>query len=147
MKHINQVYPKKPSPCHCMNIRRAARAVSDFYDTALRPSGLTAAQLSLLINLHALENATISTLAKTMRIDRTTLNRNLKPLLDAGLLVQNIGADSRTRLISLTDSGKATLELGCTLWEECQQDISEYMGESELAQLTKLIGKLESLVP
>ena len=39
------------SPCYCTNLRRSANAVSDYYDARLRPSGLTAAQYYLLLNL------------------------------------------------------------------------------------------------
>ncbi len=147
MKNINQTYPKSPSPCHCLNIRRASRAVTQFYDEVLRPSGLTVAQFGLLRNLTAGERITISELAKMTRIDRTTLNRNMKPLADAGLIVINPGKDSRTRQVALTEPGKDAVIAAKERWEEAQAAIREYLGETDLATLARLLSKLEAIVP
>lgn len=145
MQYINQVYPKRSSPCICMNLRRASRALTHFYDEVLKPSGLTINQLALLRNLEVLEQTTIGQLAKTMRIDRTTLNRNMKPLADAGLIEINPGKDSRTKEIILTEKGKAAVGLGWRLWGEAQKSIKEYLGEEDLAKLKQLLAKVEAL--
>jgi len=92
-----------------------------------------------------LEQATIGQLAKTMRIDRTTLNRNMKPLADAGLIESHPGQDTRTKVIILTEEGKAAVGLGWRLWGEAQQSIKEYLGEEDLAKLKQLLAKLEAL--
>ena len=145
MLHIHTVQPKRSSPCTCMNLRRASRSLTFFYDEVLKPSGLTVNQLALLRNLELLEQTTIGQLAKTMRIDRTTLNRNMKPLADTGLIEINPGKDSRTKAIVLTEQGKAAYGLGWRLWGEAQQSIQEYLGEEDLAKLKQLLAKVEAL--
>ena len=145
MLHIHTVQPKRSSPCICMNLRRASRSLTFFYDEVLKPSGLTVNQLALLRNLELLEQTTIGQLAKTMRIDRTTLNRNMKPLADTGLIEINPGKDSRTKAIVLTEQGKAAYGLGWRLWGEAQQSIQEYLGEEDLAKLKQLLAKVEAL--
>jgi DNA-binding MarR family transcriptional regulator len=147
MKHIDNVHPKNPSPCNCLNVRRASRAVTGFYDRVLRPSGLTVAQLGLLWSLKRAEAGTICSLAGAMRIDRTTLNRNLKPLAEAGLLTVSPGRDSRTRQVTLTDAGREAVVRGAALWLEAQAALKEYLGEEDLARLTALLAKLEALEP
>lgn len=147
MMHINEVFPKRSSPCTCLNVRRASRAVTQFYDEVLKPSGLTITQLALLRHIELLAQTTIGELAKTMRIDRTTLNRNLKPLADEGLIAINPGKDTRTRELVLTESGKDAVVLGWKLWGEAQDTIKEYMGEGDLKKLKQLLSKLEALVP
>lgn len=147
MKHINQVYPKNPSICNCMGIRRAARAVTQFYDDVVKSSGLSVAQLSLLRHLEMSKPITISELAKIMRIDRTTLNRNMKPMIKDGYINVTPGKDSRTREIMLTETGKAAVVNGWALWREAQASIKEYMGEEDLAKLVQLLSKLEAIVP
>lgn len=147
MNPISRVYPKRPSLCNCMNVRRASRAVTQFYDAVLKPSGLTVAQMSLLRHLDLQKSTTISELAKRMRIDRTTLNRNMKPLADAGFISVNPGQDSRTREVVLMDTGKEALAKGWALWKEAQESIKRYMGEEDLAKLTELLSKLEALAP
>jgi DNA-binding MarR family transcriptional regulator len=147
MKNIGEVYPKTPSHCNCMNVRRASRAATQFYDEVLKSSGLTIAQLSLLRHIEGEELPTISELANRMRIDRTTLNRNMKPLVDAGMIVINPGKDSRTRRVALTEVGREAMVKGWALWGEAQASIKEYLGEDDLAKLTQLLSKLEALVP
>ncbi|HWR07087.1 MarR family winged helix-turn-helix transcriptional regulator [Sporomusa sp.] len=143
-----KIYPQHPGVCnYCMNIRRASRAVTQFYDDVLKPSGLTVAQLSLLRHLEMAKIATISNLAKMMRIDRTTLNRNMKPLIEAGFIAVNPGKDSRTREIKLTTAGKNAADKGWALWGESQAALKEYMGEVDLARLVQLLSKLEAIVP
>lgn len=130
-----------------MNMRRASRAVTQFYDEILKPSGLTSNQLSLLGQIEIAQQITISNLAKLIRVDRTTLNRNLKPLLDGGFVAVQPGKDSRTRQIMLTAAGKAAVVEGWKLWQEAQASLCEYMGKEDLEKLTQLLSKLEAIVP
>src|SRR5215469_6523803 len=72
--------------CACHKVRMAARAVTRAYDDALRPVGLRATQLAVLVAI-AVEGAmSITALAKFMIMDRSTLTRNLRPLEQEGLV-------------------------------------------------------------
>ncbi|HEY3425234.1 MAG TPA: MarR family winged helix-turn-helix transcriptional regulator [Negativicutes bacterium] len=147
MNHNITCFPKSSSPCNCLNIRRSSRAVTQFYDKVLEPSGLKITQLSLLRHVQLLGPIAISELAKAMRLDRTTLNRNMKPLVDAGHIVINPGKDPRTRQVMLTEAGNVATEKAWTLWGEAQGALKEYLGEEDLATLIKLLSKLEALIP
>lgn len=137
---------KYPSPCHCLNIRRASRAVTQFYEKFLEPSGLKVTQYSLLRNLELVESVSISVLAKTMRIDRTTLNRNMKPLINVGLITVNSGEDLRSRQVMLTEAGRDALLIALELWSEAQASLEEYLGKAELDSFEKSLSKLEALL-
>ncbi|MBP2638906.1 MAG: HpaR: homoprotocatechuate degradation operon regulator, HpaR [Firmicutes bacterium] len=147
MKPIEGNFPKIASPCLCLNIRRASRAVTEYYEQILAPSGIKIAQYSLLRHLKETEPATISVLAKSMRIDRTTLNRNMKPLSQAGLIAVNPGEDPRSRQITLTKAGQDVLAQATLLWDEAQVTLKEYLGDGEVEQFNRLVAKLEALVP
>lgn len=147
MKKITEGNHPKPSPCNCLNIRRASRAVTHFYDKILEPSGLTISQLSLLRHLKQVEPVSISELANIMRIDRTTLNRNMKPLADSDLLMIYPGEDPRTRQVTMTEKGTAALTNAWQLWGKAQASVKEYLGEEDLALLVTLLSKLEALMP
>jgi len=88
----------------------------------------------------------MSVLAKTMRIDRTTLNRNLKPLLKAGLVTVKAGEDSRSRQAMLTEAGHDALVNALVLWDRAQASLEDYLGKAELASLEKSLSKLEVLL-
>ena len=49
--------PVYKSQCYCMNLRRAANAVTDYYDAVLKDLGVSVSQFSLLLNLARMETA------------------------------------------------------------------------------------------
>ena len=147
MKDTVKLYPKPSSPCNCMNIRRASRAVTQLYDAMLQPSGLTITQMGLLKVIDALSAPSMSDLAAAFRIDRTTLNRNLKPLEEGGYLQLQRGQDARRREAVLTSSGRQALQEAQRLWNEAQQTMADYLGKDDLQQLKSILSKLEAMVP
>jgi DNA-binding MarR family transcriptional regulator len=78
------------------------------------------------INLYP--TSTISRLADLMLLDRTTLNRNLKPLEREGLIQSGHGKDLRTRTLDLTPQGVEVLQRALPLWLEAQSAIVDIMG-------------------
>ncbi|WP_300158924.1 MarR family winged helix-turn-helix transcriptional regulator [Solidesulfovibrio sp.] len=118
-----------PSPCHCANLRRAARTLTRRYDAALAPAGLGVAQYSLLRALSRLEPATAGSLGEALDLDRTTLVRNVALLARRGLLAASAdAADRRVRLLGLTPAGRQTLEAAAPLWEAAQRRLEEDLG-------------------
>ncbi len=85
----------------------------------------------------------ITELAKTLVTDRTTLTRNLKPLLSQKLLEVVDGTDRRQRPIALTSRGRDTLAQALPLWREVQVRIAEGLGR---ARWTGLLGDLNEAV-
>ena len=75
------------SQCHCITMRRASNAITEYYDEALKEVGLTTSQYSLLKNLERMEVASTSEWAAYVHLDRSTLARNLNPLLEKELIV------------------------------------------------------------
>lgn len=121
--------------CACFNLRRTSRAVTQIYDEALRPVDLRSGQFVLLLASRILESATIQQLADTVGLDRSALSRNLKPLLNRGLVRVAPGPDRRTRWISLTDAGENALVEAYPIWEQVQAKITEIIGDRDLMAL------------
>src|SRR5271170_4229399 len=82
-------------PCACANLRRASRAVTQFYDAVLRPSGLRVTQFTLLQALSEAPEISQRQLAELIGIDSTTLTRTLAPLRRKGWLRFQAGTDRR----------------------------------------------------
>ena len=114
-----------PLRCACFSLRKAARAVTQLYDDTLRPSGLRATQFSLLQHLAAQGPFTMSALANALVTDRTTLTRNLKPLMERGLVTTEIGDDRRQRTVAITGDGQISLDQAMPLWRQAQACIVE----------------------
>lgn len=122
--------------CVCLGVRRAARLVARRYDEALRPLGLTSGQFSILAALLRDRPAPLGALADVLGLERTTLNRNLKPLEAMGLIVTMPDeADARVRGLSLTRPGRALLEQAMPLWQGAQADSQRRMGEAGWSDL------------
>ena len=126
--------------CTCFGLRKAARAVTQVFDDALKPCGLRATQFTLLAAITRLGSATVSNLAKRLVMDRTTLTRNLKPLESAGWLSVRPGQDRRTRTLTVTAKGRQKLAKAIPLWEETQKRVVGQLGKKNWNQL---MGSLE----
>jgi len=126
--------------CVCNNLRRTARAVTNYYDGLLGPlSGLRVSQVSVLVTLYLAGPQTINELAEKLALDRTTLGRNLRPLDEKGLLMLNSGSDQRTRVVTLTAQGEEILLQVLPQWEEAQAHMVAKMHEGQYAAfLTEL---------
>lgn len=142
-----KIYDKQPAICNCMNIRRASLAITEVYDEILAPSGLKVSQFALLSHIKRLGPVNVSDLALAMRVDRTTLVRNLKPLESKGFVSDLSAKGTRNRQLKLTDKGLEALEAAEPLWSEAQRFVEQYLGQEDLNALTKLLSKIESLVP
>src|SRR3989442_2749730 len=132
-----------PSVCTCFRLRSLTRRVTQLYDQALAPSGLTVTQYSLLA--HALREGaapTLSELAQLLYTDRTTLTRNLKPLADAGLIKVGDGADARSKAVLVTAKGRSALQAARPLWKAAQARLRAQAGDRRLAALHGLIEEL-----
>ena len=132
-----------PSACTCFRLRSLTRRVTRLYDQVLAPSGLTVTQYSLLA--HALRQdaaPTVSELAQQLFTDRTTLTRNLKPLVDAGLVKVADGADARSKAVRVTARGRSAFQAARPLWKEAQARLRAQAGGARLAALHGLIEEL-----
>lgn len=115
--------------CACHRVRTAARAVTRAYDDALRPIGLRATQLSLLVATSADDAVSISALAKVMGMDRSTLTRNLRPLESGGLIALSLEGWRRSRALRITKKGKLKLQEALPLWRNAQQKLRRKLGD------------------
>ncbi len=129
-----------PVNCTCLSLRKAARAVTQMYDEALRPSGLRATQLSLLFSVEHGGPRGITELAKMLVMDRTTLTRNLKPLLYQKLLEVIHRPDRRQRPIAITPKGRDALARALPLWQEVQARLAFGLGRSRWWSLLSDLG-------
>ena len=103
--------------CICANLRKAARVVTQTYDAALQSTGLKATQFTLLATLAKRGELPHTKLAEALVMDRTTLTRNLKPLVEQGCINVRHDEDQRVRRISLTGAGLSRSRIGVVSWK------------------------------
>jgi DNA-binding MarR family transcriptional regulator len=110
--------------CLCLHAQRAARALARRFDVALKPAGLTNGQFSLLMALNRPAPPPMAPVAHLLAMDRTTLTAALKPLERRGFVeVRADPKDRRSRLLALTDAGRAVLAAAVPIWRATHHDI------------------------
>jgi DNA-binding MarR family transcriptional regulator len=134
--------PAASSLCTCFRLRRASRLVTQVYDRELAAVGLSLNQYSILRRTER-EPRVLGGLAEELGMDRTTLTRNLSPLMDAGLLETARGKDARQRVIALTDEGRSRLAAAKPLWQRAQSVINAMLGETGVQQLHDELDRLD----
>lgn len=133
------------STCHCINIRRAAYVMTNYYNRILAPSGVTIAQYALLMNLYDLGQCSVSELARRRGLERSTLVRNLKPLFAAGLVADESQPGSRNRVLVLTEKGQAVRKAAMPLWKKAQKGISGALGAERMDEFDAVMQIISDL--
>ena len=126
--------------CTCGELRKAARAITILYDDAIKSSGLLSTQFGLLQVIYNIDSIRISDLADKLRMDRTTLTRNLSVLEREGLIKISQGKDHRTRIVTATQKGRSSVAKATPLWNEVQRKVRQKMGESSWHELMQNLG-------
>lgn len=129
--------------CGCFNLRKASRAVTQYFDHCLEPAGIRATQFTLLVSMAAVSARTLTEMASTLVMDRTTLTRNLKPLEKLGLIETIAPRDKRSKAYALTEKGREVLIKGVPLWELAQNKLVHGLGQERFDHLLK---ELEAVI-
>ena len=133
------------SSCHCINLRRAANAVTDYYDRALADIGISINQFFLLSNIGKIEPCSVAELSRHVRLDRTTLVRNLKVLDKAGWVQNDAAPGNRKSKLHLTEAGRQLVKTAKPQWMQAQADVEACLGEEGLKRLIGYLLDLEQL--
>lgn len=123
------------SPCTCFRLRKLSRMLSQRYDAALAPAGLNVNQYSILRRADRAPHS-VGSLAAELGMDRSTLSRDLKHLVDAGWLRSVACEDARRRRLVVTASGKRRIARAHPLWRTIQAEVEALVGgQGALASL------------
>lgn len=136
-----------PLKCTGATVRRFARRITSFYEQRLE--GMKLSQYSILAHLSD-EPQSLRQLSRRLEMDRTTLTRNLKPLLANGWAAEITGDDARQRLLVLTTAGKRTRSRARESWKSAQGALERELGADFVAklhtQLDTALAKLKTVL-
>jgi DNA-binding MarR family transcriptional regulator len=106
--------------CVCFRLRKTVRAMTQFYDRALKAHRLRITQLPILVAASQHGAVPLAKLAQVLGMDRTTLLRNVRPLVRRRLLnVSQAAASPRTE-VRATPAGRALLARVYPDWRKAQ---------------------------
>jgi DNA-binding MarR family transcriptional regulator len=134
-----------PNSCNCAALRKASRRMSQFYDSALAPTGLKSTQFAMLAEIERRAEAppTIRDLAEKLVMDQSTIGQNLRPLEREGLIsLVTDASDRRSRRVKLTKTGRSKLAAALPLWRVAQERFESGFGKRAAAELRSVLGAI-----
>lgn len=136
------------SQCLVLNTRMAARAVTRRADRKLRPFGVTAAQFNILGALRQHPDRSVTEIATSIAMDRTTLSRNLDVLERKGLvetIPAGLGAHANSRLCQLTEKGAQLFEQIVPEWRMGQAELRALLQDPGFAEVLAALRQLSRI--
>jgi DNA-binding MarR family transcriptional regulator len=129
-----------------LQLRQLMRRVAQHYDAELARAGLKTTQYSLLSTALLLGPSRPADLAAALKMDASTLTRNLKPLIAAGWLRMAPGQDGRSRSVVITPEGEAKRAEAKQHWKAAQLELNATLGEERVVALHTLIQESMNLL-
>ena len=80
---------------------------------------------------------TVLELAEATATDRTTITRNIKPLVRDGYIKVQTGLDRRSREVVITAKGEAIAKKAMGIWEKYNTRMTKKIGKARVEQLCK----------
>jgi DNA-binding MarR family transcriptional regulator len=129
----------KPQGCTNLKLRQLMRRVAQHYDAEVGKSGLKGTQYSLLSYVCKLGPIRPVDLAREMKVDASTLSRNLRPLVAAGWIELGPGTDARSRSVQATGAGREKRHEAQRRWRVAQESLNAALGVERVVALHALL--------
>ncbi len=139
MKSASPQVTPVPVGCTNLKLRQLTRRVTQHYDRHLADLGLKITQYSLLAHVDKLGPVSPGELARRLEMSASTLTRNLQPLVVAGWVALGEGADARSRLVHITDTGREMRRQAQRRWKTAQLALNDKLGVATVAALHDLL--------
>jgi DNA-binding MarR family transcriptional regulator len=139
MQSVTSTTVPAPRGCTNLKLRQLSRAVSRHYDAYVSATGLKNTQYSLLSHVLLMGPVRPSDLAARMRLEVSTLSRNLQLLVASGWVSISPGEDARSRLLEVTEAGRAKRAEGQRAWKQAQLALNQRLGTERVAALHALL--------
>jgi DNA-binding MarR family transcriptional regulator len=121
--------------CIAYRLRLINRAVTAIYDEVLRPWALKVSQMNVLVVVSTMDRARPSELARALRMEPSTLSRNLTRMRARGWLEVLPGEDARSQRIGLSAAGRRLLRDAHPAWRRAQRRAARLLGERHVAAI------------
>ena len=137
------IYPNielfNPKECLSGKISRIHRLTATIFRKHMAPYGVSNSQVSLLFVLSKMENLTQKELSDLAKLEKSSLHRNLKRLIEQGHLDKK-----NFPQIEITEKGKKLVDSIIPEWEKAMAEIREVIGEEGESSINRIHQKLAS---
>ena len=130
--------------CIADKFRLLNRIITQLYDEALRPTGMTTSQMNILVVVAKYGEASPHQVGEWLHMEKSTLSRNVRRLEQNGWLTIQAADSGRSHSLKLTTTGNRALQKGLPLWESAQQEAQALMGKTGVEEIMRVAGKVRS---
>ena len=123
--------------CLNLRVRIVSRVITGVYDDELRPLGIQASQLNLLVTVAGMGPARRTEIGRYMHLDASTLTRNLRVMEKNGWIEAIADpSDRRGSPIRITSAGQTLVAKAAPAWRRAQSKAAKLLGnDGKLALL------------
>ena len=116
--------------CISVRLRLLNRMVGAVYDSALRPHGIKASQLNILVAVSTVGGVTSRKLCRLLHMDSSTLSRAVTRMKKKGWLGVEPSGEGKILKIRVTRDGRNKIEAAYADWQSAQAKVKAMLGES-----------------
>ncbi len=129
VKSVHRAADIIATDCLSVRVRLLSRTITAIYDDALRPLGLTAGQLNVLVVIAKRGPISPGEIARRLNMEKSTVSRNLARMRDNGWIAVPAGESGHKQRLTLNRRGKALLERSLPAWQEAQTQSRAVLGQ------------------
>ncbi len=124
--------------CLAFRVRALNRVITNLYDAALQPFGITVNQATMLIMLSIVGEAEPGRIGRVLIMEKSTVSRNLDRMRKQGW-IETAGRDGgKEQVVSVTARGRTLLAAFHPAWEKAQKDAARLLGEKGVSAVHAL---------
>lgn len=129
--------------CACSNFRKVTRKLTQLYDDALTDLDIRSTQLIVLIYIRIHGPTATAALARELLMERSTLSRNLRPLIEKGLVTCHKTPTGRVQSVDISQAGMQLILDAVPHWQKAQQQVLDSLGQK---RWEKILGDLDRVI-
>jgi DNA-binding MarR family transcriptional regulator len=122
--------------CLAMRVRQLNRRVTRLYDKALRPHGVSTAQLNVLVAVALMDEARPTDIARALGLEKSTLSRNLTRMVEREWVEIAAGERGAEQRLRLRPAGRRLVEAALPAWRAAQRQAATELPSGLVAALT-----------
>ena len=134
------------SRCLFTTVRKANRSLFRFYQEALTEADISIVQLAILRSLERKSPRSLPDLSEDLVMERTSLYRTIKPLIEMGALEVFQSETGRTKHAELTNHGQELIKKTMPYWQKAQDAILNDLGKDQWEEISELLLDLPNVI-
>lgn len=126
------------SDCIAFRVRALNRVITNLYDAALKPFGITVNQTTILAMLALAGEVGAGKIGRVLAMEKSTVSRNLDRMRKNGWIEAVVPEGAKAQAITVTPAGRKMLAALYPGWEKAQAAAARLLGDQGVAAIQAL---------